>query len=275
MSKSFNKCAAVDSYSLGPLFDGQGNSFVCQGFGRRLSWLSSKSFFHWPSPYEPFTENFPWNSNLFCPLKQRKSTSSEGHISIRVLFSRGSESLFKRPPFLKATLQSLKSHTQVVGPVHEAFGLPIESNQTVGASVPPLDGSCRPDTVLRRVAFVIIIKALNGEFRGRLRPHIAKKGKKGISPFFTDTDPSTSVVLIPGVLRIIASLDHARPDSILWGATHPMLSLGFKFPSNRGRFFFRHAAPPRKVSMFGHVSHHMPCYPTSFSPRNQYPGRPE
>lgn len=73
----------------------------------------------------------------------------------------------------------------------------------------------RPSAIFGRIAHLWVY-AVDGMFRGRLRPHIGKKSLKTVFPSSANGDAFCAVVSVADVGRARTSLLHCAPSSILW-----------------------------------------------------------
>jgi hypothetical protein len=87
------------------------------------------------------------------------------------------------------------------------------------ALIPVLCSPVCPSTILRFIVSVVI-NAINGVFRGWLKPHIIQKVSETIYPSVTDLDAASAIVNISVVGDIGTSYDHVIPRAIFCNILH-------------------------------------------------------
>lgn len=80
---------------------------------------------------------------------------------------------------------------------------------------------CCPSAVARFV-IAVIVNTVNRVFRGWFRSHILVKGEKGIAPTVADGNAATSVITVPRIIDVCASLDHASPSAMFRREVQPI-----------------------------------------------------
>lgn len=96
-----------------------------------------------------------------------------------------SQSLFKRPSFIKSLVYSMSRNSGTFGPFSYTKFHTIKLKYSVLTVISVLLSLCGPSTITRFISFTIV-DTVNCVFRGRLHAHILDKEGKGFKPSFTD-----------------------------------------------------------------------------------------
>lgn len=125
-----------------------------------------------------------------------------------MVIDRFSENAMNRPTRFYTIKNGCFYNSRIFSPLRKCFCLPIEFYPMVIAAVVVLFLACSPSAVFRRIAKGVI-NSVKRFSMWRLS-HICKEIFKFI-PALTNCYPSTTVIWICSMLRIIASLQHAIP----------------------------------------------------------------
>lgn len=106
---------------------------------------------------------------------------------------------------------SPRAYLEFLRPRRNALSTPLESHKTILPCIVCLLLARRPLAIIFRVAQVIINAIQRKTFW--TRPHVLKKGFKPL-PFFINSDTSSAVVPVVGILGIVAPLAHVNPSLI-------------------------------------------------------------
>lgn len=85
---------------------------------------------------------------------------------------------------------------------------------------------CGPTAIVRRV-WAIVVDAVNGVLRRRLRSHVGQESLEGVAPTVTDSDATPAIVLKSRRVRIQATSFHGFPCSMFWSACQAVNLVGF------------------------------------------------
>ncbi len=118
------------------------------------------------------------------------------------------------PTFKQSCADCFSRQPHDRGPFSGRLSFATKSHATHAASVHVLFGNRRPSAICRAVLALGIGKPINGVFRSRLWPHVAKKRFKRMKPSFTYGSTNAAIAFIACCVRVVASVFHARPCNI-------------------------------------------------------------
>lgn len=122
-------------------------------------------------------------------------------------------SFIKRPAKVQAIFKAATFHLVTTFPFGDVQGDAIVRDAHRLTGVAMLLKVSRPPAVIGRVG-TIVVDAVKGVSRTRLRPHIRREGFKGTQPAFTNRDASASVVWKSLPVWIKTSLLHRLPCAV-------------------------------------------------------------
>lgn len=137
------------------------------------------------------------------------------------------QNLFDGPTLVKAGVKRLSWHTETLSPLRYREVLAVESQTAIAAGITGLLLRRGPAAIAQFVISIIVntIKRVGGT---RPRPHIVVESLKRIAPPGTDLNTASAVVGISRSRWIRASLNHMRPNGILWRMNLSMMFLRFR-----------------------------------------------
>jgi hypothetical protein len=112
-----------------------------------------------------------------------------------------------------------------IRPSSNGFGDLAIRQQAISACIATLFFVGRPATIARLIG-AIVVYAVQGMLRGRIRSHIFKKCFKRINPALADSDSATSIARISGIVWVVASLLHSLPRVVLSAVRFTVCSSG-------------------------------------------------
>lgn len=118
-----------------------------------------------------------------------------------------------RPTFAVGPRQSLVIDTRHDSPVFGEQGAPAKGQDNVAPVVPQLLGTQHPSAVIRAIISVVV-DTVKRVLRGGWRPHVGQESSERHPPFCAYRDASSAVIVVTGVFRVFASLNHATPAMV-------------------------------------------------------------
>lgn len=112
-----------------------------------------------------------------------------------------------------------------VSPLTKIHCPSMKSDSMIMSIVVCLDCSCSPLAICRRIS-QIIIDTLKRQFLC-LFSHIFKKSCETITPFFTNSYATTSIIFETFIIRICTSLNHIYPRFVFRSITQAMYKTSF------------------------------------------------
>ena len=131
--------------------------------------------------------------------------------------------------------QSLVIDARVQRPVFCGHGASVQGKGDIPAIVAELFSAKRPAAIIRRI-ISIVVNTIQRVFRRWRIPHVSHERGKGSPPFSAHLNPSASIVMVAGVVRVFAALHHASPAMVKRVIAKRVC--GFQgFPKGRAVFF--------------------------------------
>jgi len=154
------------------------------------------------------------------------------------------ESLFNFPSAFETLVNASIPETKSSAPLHESESLPVVGNEPVRSHIVTLLNTGLPSHISRFVTS-IVINSSKRMLCGRWIPDIGKKSTKISSPDLTNTNSSTSIVLVRSVGPVFTSTNHGLPglEDLGRSPVPPMTVLDSRQSHRTGSFNFE--APAR------------------------------
>ncbi len=128
--------------------------------------------------------------------------------------NRSGHSTFGRPAEVYSAADKVMTSAESAAPLGVSERQSVIRDVSTVSFIVILLVACRPSTIGRFVV-AIIFNAINGMLWRWSSPHVIQKFLKAIAPTSTDRDSPSSIILIPLVVLVSASLDHMVPRYVL------------------------------------------------------------
>ena len=138
---------------------------------------------------------------------------------MRLLLNRLTQRVGDRPATIKTGRDGNWAHPGEFSPFYDRQAAPPQLKDAVIPSVSRLFPCDRPAAVLRPVA-LRVVDAIQRVLRGGTWAHVFKEGREGTFPALANGNTTITVTAVGIALRIITTLDHGSPSSMLGTVAH-------------------------------------------------------